>query len=622
MKKMLKVCQSKSLLSLLVVLMMLFSMNASFIFAEEAPTTPSGSDSTFEVVAQMEAQVENRIDIITFNDFHGNLAEEVRDTGKNIGMSKMVGYVREALLKNPNTIVVSGGDNYQGSALSNLTYGAPVSEMMKAMGVVASAVGNHEFDWGVQHIEKWAKDGGFDFLAANIYDTNTGEPVEWAKPYLITERDGIKIAFVGLAHPDTITLTKAENVTGLEFKDPVQAAQTWVDYLNEGKAEEGTPDVIIALTHIDSSQDRETNEITGLAVKLATDVKGLDAIVSAHSHQTVAGEVNEVPIVQAYKYGRALGKISIELNEDKTIKDITASVDNVYKNKSNIIKDENASKVYEKYTEELSPILEEVVGTATGEFTHDKNNPNISLLGKWVTDTMRKKLDCQVAIQNGGGLRRSLYEGNITMGDMYEIMPFDNTFVTMELPGKDLKKAIDHGILNPKVGDGQFSGLKVEYDKDKEFENRITSITLEDGTPLEMDKYYTVVVNDFMISGGDEYDFSNAKNIVNTYIPIRDMLVEAIKEAKSITPQPVNYISEVVKPVQQEQEQKQEQPQPQPVQQEEQPNKVKSYTVKLNDKLWKIAEKFGTTYQKIAEFNKLKNSNLIYPGQKLLIPAN
>lgn len=615
MKKLLQVCKSKSLLSLLVVTMMLFTMSTSFIFADETTTAPSGNGSTTEAVAETEAQKVNTIDIITFNDFHGNLAEDVRETGKNIGMAKMVAYVNEAVKKNPNTIVVSGGDNYQGSALSNLTYGAPVSEMMKAMGVIASAVGNHEFDWGVQRMEKWAEDGGFDFLAANIYDTATGEPVKWAKPYLIVEKDGIKIAFLGLAHPDTVTLTKAENVTGLEFKDPIEAAQTWVDFLKEGKAAEGTPDVIVALTHIDSKQDRETKEITGLAVELANKVKNLDAIVSAHSHQTVAGEVNEVPIVQAYKYGRALGKISIELNEDKTVKDITASIDTVYKTKNDLIADENASKTYEKYNTELSPILEEVVGTANGELKHDRNDPNISLLGKWVTEMMRKKTGCQIAIQNGGGLRRTIYEGNITMGDMYEIMPYDNALVTMELSGEDIKKAIDHGILNPNVTDGQFSGLKVEYDKDKEFENRITSIALEDGTPLEMDMYYTVVINDFMLTGGDSYDFSNAKNVVNTYIPIRDMLVEAIKEAKSIAPEPVNYLLEVAKPVQPVQP-------AQPAQPEKQLVTEKNYTVQLNDMLWKIAEKFGTTYQKLAELNKLENPNLIYPGQKLLVPAN
>lgn len=170
-----------------------------------------------------EAQGSN-IDILTFNDFHGNVIE----SGKNPGMAKLVAYVREWESKNPNTIVVSGGDSYQGTAISNLTHGAPVTDMIKEMGVVASAVGNHEFDWGTDKIEVWAKDGGFDFLASNIYDKNTNEPVTWAKPYKIVEEGGIKIGFIGLAHPDTSTLTKEENIKGIEFRDPVETAKQWV----------------------------------------------------------------------------------------------------------------------------------------------------------------------------------------------------------------------------------------------------------------------------------------------------------------------------------------------------------------------------------------------------------
>lgn len=608
MKKFFKNFDCKCLLSLLLVFMMLFSINTPFTFAEEVNAKEDTTVEVKETTDGLPSEEENKsntVDVILFNDFHGNLAEDIKEGGKNIGMAKMVAYVNEAVKNNPNTIVVSGGDNYQGTAMSNLTYGEPVSAMMKSMNVVASAVGNHEFDWGVDLIEKWSKDGDFDFVAANIYDTKTGEPVSWAKPYKIVEKGGIKIAFIGLAHPDTTTLTKAENVTGIEFRDPVKSAEEWVKYLKDGKAEEGVPDVIMALTHIDSSQDRDTKEITGKAVEL-TNVEGLDAILSAHSHKTVCGKVNDVPVIQAYKYGRAMGIVSIGLDENNKVKDINIKVDDVAKNKNDIIPDEETTKKYEEYNEELEPILGEVLGEASDVFTHDRSQPNVSLLGRWVCEVLRDETDVQVAIQNGGGLRRTLEKGNITMGDLYEIMPFDNSLVTLDLTGKDLKKAIDHGILNSEITDGQFVGLIVEYDKDKEFENRITKITLEDGTPLEMDKYYKVVISDFLLTGGDKYDFSNAKNVVETYIPIRDVLVDEIKEAKVITPKAVDYIKEAEKAV------------------EEKPvvAKEESYVVKAGDVLWKIAEKFNTTWEKLAQFNKLNNPHLIFPGQELLIPAN
>ena len=583
MQKFFKSGKHKFLLSLLLVVAMVFGFSNQVTLAE-------ATDST-------------TVEILTFNDFHGNIA----DGGKNPGMAKLVGYIKERQKENPNTIVVSAGDSYQGTAISNLTYGAPVSEMLKEMGVVASAVGNHEFDWGVEKIEQWAEDGDFDFLASNIYDEETGEPVTWAKPYKIVEKGDIKIGFIGLAHEDTPTLTKEENVRGLEFRDPVKAAEEWTKYLKDGKAEEGAVDVVIALTHIDSNQDRDTGEITGNAVEL-TEVEGLDGIISAHSHRSVSGKVNDVPIVQAYYNGRSIGVLTIELDENNEVIGIEASIDEIYERKDELPEDEEAKKIYEKYSEEVEPILGEVIGEAAEEFDHTVDN--VTPLGRWVAEAMMKQTDSDIAITNGGGLRRTLEKGPITMGDMYEIMPFDNYLVTFELKGEDVKKAIDHGILNPDIRDGQFAGLIVEYDKNKEFQNRITDIKLQDGTPLEMDKYYKVVVNDFMLTGGDKYDFSNAKNVNETYIPIRDGLVDAIKEAKVITPQPADYLIEVS-------EAEVAKPAPAPA-----PAEEKSYTVKAGDVLWKIAKKFGTTWQRLAEYNKLKNPHLIFPGQKILVPAN
>ena len=587
--------KSTKRLSIVLVLTMLFTLFAGLpatAVAEETATTTTTTTatSTEEVVES------NTVDIITFNDFHGNVAEDTRDWGKNLGMSKMVGKANELKAANPNTIFIAGGDNYQGTATSNLTYGAPVTDMMKAMGVVASAVGNHEFDWGKEYIAKWAEEGNFDYLASNIYEKSTNEPVEWAKPYMVIEQGGIKIGLIGLAHPDTLTLTKAEHVSGLEFREPIKAAQEWIDFLQAGKAEEGTPDVIIAVTHLDSAQDYDTLEITGTAAELAEGVTGLDAIVSAHSHKTVAGNVNEVAIVQAYKYGRALGKLSVELNEDGTVKDVVATVDKAYKTKSDIIPDAATVEVFASYEESVGPVLSEKVGVATAEFDHEL--PNVTALGLWTCEVMAEQAGTEIGLQNGGGLRRSLYAGDITMGDMYEIMPYDNQLVKMELPGKDLKVAIENGLLNPDVRDGSFSGLKVVYDSTAEFGSRLVSITLLDGTPIEDDKLYTVATNDFILTGGDKYDFSNAQNVVDTFVPIRDVMVEAIKKTGSITPKAVDILTD--KPAKAE---------------------VSNYTVVSGDVLWKLARDYKTTIQVIVDLNEITDPNFILVGQELKLPV-
>jgi 2',3'-cyclic-nucleotide 2'-phosphodiesterase/3'-nucleotidase len=532
------------------------------------------------------------VDVITFNDFHGNLAEDVSEWGKNLGMSKFVAKINEMKALNPDSIVVSGGDNYQGTAISNLTYGEPVSKMFLALDVKVSAVGNHEFDWGTDYITKWSLDGGFDYLASNIYDTATNEPVTWAKPYVIIEKGNINIALIGLAHPDTVTLTKMENVTGLEFRDPIISAQYWIDFLKDGNAPEGTPDVIIAVTHLDSKSDYDTSELSGTAVDLANSVTGLDGIVSAHSHQKVVGDVNGVAIVQAYKYGRSIGKLSIQLDSEDKVIDVVATLDNVYDTKGDIIPDASAEAIYTEYYENLSPILNEKVGIATAEFTHGSELPNVTKLGQWVCEVMAEQTNTQIGIQNGGGLRRSMLSGDIVMGDLYEIMPFDNTLVTFDLPGKDLKAAIDHGILNPNISDGSFSGLNLVYNPNAEFENRLVDLTLSDGTPIEDEALYSVVANDFMFTGGDKYDFTNAVDDVNTYVPIRDSLVDAIKATGTVSPVDVTSVTE-----------------------------LEGYEIVNGDMLWKIAKSHDTNYKLLAKYNDLNNPNLIFAGNTLLVPV-
>ncbi|SJZ51443.1 2',3'-cyclic-nucleotide 2'-phosphodiesterase / 3'-nucleotidase [Cetobacterium ceti] len=484
----------------------------------------------FLMVTTLFAKV-TKIDIISFNDFHGNVAEDTREKGKNIGMAKMVGYVNEVKKGNPNVIVVSGGDNYQGTAISNLTFGAPVNRMMKAMKVTASAVGNHEFDWGSERIGKWAKEGNFDYLAANIYDKKTGKPVAWAKPYKIVKIDGVKVGIIGLATEQTKYQTKAEFVKNIEFKPANEAAQYWVNYLNAGKDKMGKPDIIIAITHIPSAQD-ENKVISGDELNKLTKVKGIAGIITGHSHRTVSGTMNGIPVIQAYKYGRALGRLHIVMEDGKII-EVKPSVDMVSNNKSDIIPDKGTEAALDKQTKELAGVLGVKVGKLNEDLTHDRGG-SLTKLGYWATDAMRKATNAQIGLTNGGGLRRTLYKGDITMGDMYEIMPFDNQLVVVKVTGKQLRELIDHGIGADYMTDGQFAGLKVTYDPSKPYEHRITSIALENGTPINDKEIYTIATNDFIVGGGDRYNFKGAVEVKDLFIPIRDVLVDRIKEEKVV----------------------------------------------------------------------------------------
>ncbi|OGD15019.1 hypothetical protein A2V47_02365 [Candidatus Atribacteria bacterium RBG_19FT_COMBO_35_14] len=527
---------------------------------------------------------QKEIVVLSINDFHGALAP----AGKNVGAAKLADALKVEKAKNPEgTIIVSAGDNYQGSAMSNLLYGEPVSAVFKEIGIELSAVGNHEFDWGIDNITKWAEDGGLTFVCANIYDKRTNEPVGWAKPYVILDKAGVKVGFVGLATPETAYKTLKANVINYEFRDPVATLINWVPKVKAAGA-----DLIIALTHLGAFQDKE-GKISGEAADLFQ-VEGVDAVISAHTHQSISGLVDGKPLVQAYYNGRTIAKMTFVFDENNKLVSAEPLLDHLYNRPDTLKDDANTLAIYTKYEEELSPVLGKVLGKTTVELDHDRY-AGPSLLGEWSCEVMREKVGVQIAMTNGGGLRVPVPAGDITAGILYEVMPFDNTLYTMKLSGADVKANIEHGIMNEDIGWVQISGVMVTFNKEAEAGNRIISMVLADGTPIEMDKYYTVVTNDFMFTGGDNYNFKNALDGLDTFIPIRDALMEAVEKAGIMSPVKRNWLSEA--------------------------KSGKIYVVEVGDSVWEIAQKFGTTVEKIVALNELTNSRLIRPGQKLIIPG-
>ena len=467
------------------------------------------------------------IDIITINDLHGALMEDVK--GKNVGMAKLGAYIKAYKMQKPDTIFVSGGDNYTGSAISNLTNGAPVNEIYKYLGLDASAVGNHEFDWGDNHFETWSREGGFDFLACNIYDKSTNKPVSWAKPYKVIQKNGVKVGLIGLTTLETLIKTKAENVAKLDFKDPAQAGTEWATKLKEGSLPEGKVDVVVAVTHMGSKMDANKN-ITGEIVELCNKVKNVDAVVSAHSHELVYGKVNNIPVVQATYSGRCVGKLAMSFDANNKLVTIVPTVDEVYKTKDKITEDAEIKSILDKYTKKLGPILSEVIGKTDVNLDHDRYAiAGTSMLGQFITSAMNKITGSKIAFMNGGGLRYPIPVGDITMGKLYDVMPFDNNLVTLELKGSDVKKVIENGIDNKDVGWLQVSGVKAYYDINKPFKSRIVDVYFDDGTKVMNDTYYKVSTIDFMVGGGDGYDFSGAKNVVDSGEPVRDSIAKYIK---------------------------------------------------------------------------------------------
>ncbi|MGL4662928.1 MAG: bifunctional metallophosphatase/5'-nucleotidase, partial [Culicoidibacterales bacterium] len=415
---------------------------------------------------QKVAAASTTVDILSINDLHGRLEQ----AGKDPGVSKLAGYIKEYQTKNPNSVLLAAGDLFQGSPLSNLTRGESTAKALKELNIPYSAVGNHEFDWDPINVgaPKWEASGGFKFLAANIYDTKTGARASFAKPTAMITVGGKKIGLIGIATPETAYKTNVANVQGLDFRDPVNDINTLAVDLKAQGAQ-----AVVVLSHLGCMQDA-AGVITGEAADAANKVKGVDAIIAGHTHQAIKGKVNGVSIVQAASYGRALGHTMITFDDiTGKVTDVTPKVDALSKQISTMPVHQATADIVAAERAKLAPLLDVPVATTPIELerTSSLGQYFSYLSGQQLVD--KGYLDKQpIVLMNSGGFRDSIAAGTITQGTMYNILPFDNFLVSMDLTKEQIKKNLE----NDYVGWLQISGLTVYYDPTRPVGDRVTEM--------------------------------------------------------------------------------------------------------------------------------------------------
>ena len=376
-----------------------------------------------------------QIDILSTNDFHGKV-----EAGYEAGAAKLMGAIKH--YRNDNlkgTVLVDGGDAYQGTPISSLNNAKPVIEFMNKARYVAQAVGNHEFDWGIEELKRINKETYFPMLAANIVDRNTGELVDWAQPTRMIPADGVKIGMIGISTPQTRTTTMPSNIAELEFTDPAAAIEKYSAQLREQGAE-----MIIVVSHLPGTTDYESGEVSGELVETAKKVD-VTGIVGGHSHHTVTAVVNGNPIVEAYKHGRELGNLRFFVSKDSgRIYSAVPMSHPVRESVIDIKEDPEIAEMVREYQKELEPIMSEVLIETDEQLVSSYDT--ISKVGALATDAMAAEVDADIAFQNPGGLRIDLPQGEVNVGHIYELLPFGNTIVTGEMTGEQIVSILEQSF--------------------------------------------------------------------------------------------------------------------------------------------------------------------------------
>lgn len=433
-----------------------------------------------------------RMIIIYTNDEHG----WIDSSSRSGGAAALFDAVRTEREGDTSAafLILSGGDNWTGPAISTLTKGAPVVEAFNAIGYSASAIGNHEFDFGLETMRQNFSECSFPHLAANIRARADSSVPEFIKPYIIKEVKGIKFGIIGLTTLETPSVAMEKNVGPFVFL-PYEAALA--EFIPKMKKEGAQ--VLIAICHICSKELKQ--EYAALAESY-----GIDFLLGGHCHD-VLSSVGNTAVMETGNGLANYGFIAAEFNSS-TGK--VESKDLIIKKIGQGAPENPAKAIVRKWKAKTDALLGEKIGYA--ERNHDLYDFDVTrlILSSW----LRAFPQAQIAMSNHRGFRQGIPQGDITVGTVYGILPFENDLYMVKLTGTQIVENID------KCGPDVFGLAK-----------RSGKWYLSGGAELLPSATYRVVVNSFIYSGGDKfviekYDPAPVKSTVNSRAPFIDFLRE------------------------------------------------------------------------------------------------
>ena len=495
--------------------------------------------------------------VLHTNDHHGRFWQNKHGEYGMAARKTLIDNIRQEVEEDGGTILLlSGGDINTGVPESDLQDAEPDFKGMNRIGYDAMALGNHEFDNPLDVLMKqkdWAK---FPLLSANIYDKTTGKRLFEA--YKIFDKQGIKIAVIGLTTEDTAKIGNPEYLGNIEFRDPKAEAKVLIEEIKEKEK----PDLIFAVTHMVHYENGQhgINAPGDVALARYLDEGSLDMIVGGHSQEPVCMESpnhvnasfkpgddcqpdvqNGTYIVQAHEWGKYVGRADytfkngeldmvsynlIPVNLKKKVK-VNGESQRVFIDQE-IPHDKEMVEFLTPYQEKGQEQLNVKIAKSDGKLEGDRNVVRFmqTNLGRLIAESQRERGKADFGVMNSGGVRDSIEAGDITYKDVLKVQPFGNIITYVDMSGKEVMDYLNVVATKP-VDSGayaQFSGISMVVSGDK------VSNVMIDGKPLDETKTYRFTVPSYNAAGGDGYPkLTGHPGYVNTGFVDAEVLKEYLQ---------------------------------------------------------------------------------------------
>jgi len=432
-------------------------------------------------------QAPTNLIILHTNDMHG----QVLPRGEAGGLAHLATVIRR---EQPD-VLLDGGDMFTGTVISDEFFGKPMIDIMNRLGYGASALGNHEFDYGLPELRNRLKEARFPVLSANV----TG--VEEVQPYTVLTVKGVRIGVIGLTVENLGQVTHPKNLKTITVMNLLDAMRETLPKVQP------VSDFVIVVAHISLEEQ----------LRVAKAFPQIRLIIAGHPHTARATQAGQTLIVEAGSSTQVVGKVTIRLS-GKVPDTLTSEMIPV----RNVPPDPEIQSIIAPYEKLVAERGAERLGEANADLR--KSEVAESPLNNLVADALREAAGTQIALQNIGGIRAVLARGTITRSEVFDVNPFHNTLVKMNLTGVQLKELLGRRVV-------AVSGLRVAWDLTRPRPDQLVSATLANGQPILDSAIYTVVVNDFMAAGGDGLmELTQGTSVQDTGILIRDVIASYIRK--------------------------------------------------------------------------------------------